>query len=116
MVASTEEILDLLRAGEDGRAEFKKVRLGDRGVLSPDIEALAGERVAFANAPGGGVFLEIADSGAVAGIAPSRVDAVERWIVNVATLRTASEGAVNVHVTSPRRERAGLDTPPPRAG
>ena len=54
-------------------------------MLSPDTEALAGELVAFANAAGGGVFLGVADSGAVAGIAPSHVDAVERWIVNVAT-------------------------------
>ena len=85
MFDTTEQILDQLRAGEDGRAEFKEVRLGDRGVLSPDTEALAGELAAFANAAGGGVFLGVADSGAVAGIAPSRVDAVERWIVNVAT-------------------------------
>ena len=55
------------------------MRLGDRGVLSPDTEALAGELVAFANGAGGGVFLGVADSGAVAGIPPSRVDAVERW-------------------------------------
>ena len=85
MFDTTEQILDQLRAGEDGRAEFKEVRLGDRGVLSPDTEALAGELVAFANAAGGGVFLGVADSGAVAGIPPARVDAVERWIVNVAT-------------------------------
>ena len=85
MFDTTGQILDQLRAGEDGRAEFKEVRLGDRGVLSPDTEALAGELVAFANAAGGGVFLGVADSGAVVGIAPSRVDAVERWIVNVAT-------------------------------
>ena len=85
MFDTTEQVLDQLRAGEDGRAEFKEVRLGDRGVLSPDTEALAGELVAFANAAGGGVFLGVADSGAVAGIPPSRVDAVERWIVNVAT-------------------------------
>ena len=77
MFDTTEQILDQLRAGEDGRAEFKEVRLGDRGVLSPDTEALAGELVAFANAAGGGVFLGVADSGAVAGISPSRVDAVE---------------------------------------
>ena len=48
------------------------MRLGDRGVLSPDTEALAGELVAFANAAGGGIFLGVADSGAVAGIAPAR--------------------------------------------
>ena len=80
-----DQILDQLRAGEDGRAEFMEARLGDRGMLSPDTEALAGELVAFANAAGGHVFVGVADSGAVAGIPPSRVDGVERWIVNVAT-------------------------------
>ena len=85
MFDATDEILNQLRAGEDGRAEFKEVRLGDRGVLSPDTEALSGELVALANAAGGGIFLGVADSGAVAGIPPSRVDAVERWVVDVAT-------------------------------
>ena len=28
------------RAGEDGRAEFKEVRVGDRGVLSPNTNTL----------------------------------------------------------------------------
>ena len=85
MFDTTDQILNQLRAGEDGRAEFKEVRLGDRGVLSPDTEALSGELVALANAAGGGIFLGVADSGAVAGIPPSRVDAVERWVVDVAT-------------------------------
>ena len=48
-------------------------------------EDLAGELVAFANAAGGTVFLGVDDSGAVAGIPPARLDAVERWIVNIAS-------------------------------
>lgn len=85
MFDTTDQILNQLRAGEDGLAEFKAIRLGDRGVPSPNTEDLAGELVAFANAAGGTVFLGVADSGAVAGIPPERLDAVERWIVNVAT-------------------------------
>ena len=53
MFDTLEQIRTQLRAGEDGRAEFKEVRFGDRSVLSPNTEELAGELVAFANAVGG---------------------------------------------------------------
>ena len=45
MFDTTDRILNQLRAGEDGLAEFKALRLGDRGVLSPNTEDLAGELV-----------------------------------------------------------------------
>ena len=85
MFESRDRILDQLRAGEDGRAEFKEVRFGNRGVVSLNTEELAGELVAFANAEGGVVFLGVDDSGAVRGIPPARIDAVEHWVLNVAT-------------------------------
>ena len=85
MFDTQEQIRDQLRAGEDGRAEFKEVRFGDRGVLSPNTEELAGELVAFANAEGGVVFLGVDDSGAARGIPPERWDSVEHWLLNVAT-------------------------------
>ena len=85
MFDTLEQIRDQLRAGEDGRAEFKEVRVGDRGVLSPNTEELAGELVAFANADGGVVFLGVDDSGAVRGIPPERWDPVEQWVLDVAT-------------------------------
>ena len=85
MFDTREEVLNQLRAGEDGRAEFKEVRLGDRGVISPDTEDAAGGLAALANAAGGVLFLGIDDSGAVRGIPPEHVDTVENWIVNVAT-------------------------------
>ena len=77
--------MNQLRAGEDGLAEFKAVRLGDRGVLSPNTEDLAAELVAFANADGGAILLGVDDSGAVEGIPPARLDAVEQWIANIAS-------------------------------
>ena len=52
MFDTREEVLNQLRAGEDGRAEFKEVRLGDRGVISPDTEDAAGGLAALANAAG----------------------------------------------------------------
>ena len=85
MFDTRDQILDQLRAGEDGRSEFKEVRFGDRGVLSPNTEELAGELVAFANAEGGVVFLGVDDSGAVAGIPLARMTIVEHWLLNVAT-------------------------------
>ena len=85
MFDTRDQLLNQLRAGEDGRAEFKEVRLGDRGVLAPNTQELAGELVAFANAEGGIVFLGVDDSGAVRGILPEQVDMVEQWLLNVAT-------------------------------
>ena len=85
MFDTLEQIRDQLRAGEDGRAEFKEARFGDRGVLSPNTEELAGELVAFANADGGVVFLGVDDSGAAHGIPPERWDSVEQWVLNAAT-------------------------------
>ena len=61
MFDTRDQILNQLRAGEDGRAEFKEVRFGDRGVLAPNTQELAGELVAFANAAGGVVFLGVDD-------------------------------------------------------
>ena len=85
MFDSREQITDQLRAGEDGYAEFKEVRFGARGVISPNTEDMAGELVALANAAGGVVFLGIDDSGTVQGIPTARINAVEQWVINIAT-------------------------------
>lgn len=80
-----DEVHDRLRAGEDGRAEFKDVRMGSRGVLSPNTEEVAGELVAFANADGGAIFLGVDDAGSVVGIPDDKLAVAEQWLVNVAT-------------------------------
>ena len=85
MFDTTEQMLEQIRAGEDGRAEFKELRLRERRVISPNSEDLAAELVAFANAEGGAVFLGVDDAGAVTGIPPDRLDLAEQWLVNVAT-------------------------------
>ena len=84
---SLEDIRQQLRAGEDGVAEFKEVRLGDHGVLDPNAESLAQEMVAFANSEGGTLFLGVDDRGGVRGIPSAGLPRVERWIINVATDR-----------------------------
>ena len=74
-----------LRAGEDGCSEFKELRFGPHGVLSPNSEDIASELVAFANADGGVVFLGVDDAGDVPGISPERLDGTEQWLLNIAT-------------------------------
>jgi predicted HTH transcriptional regulator len=85
MFDTLEEIQRQLGAGEDSRAQFKEVVLGDRGVRSPNTEELAGQMVAFANAQGGVIFLGVDDHGVVRGLPGDRIGAVESWVVNVAT-------------------------------
>jgi predicted HTH transcriptional regulator len=85
MFETLEAIREQLRAGEDAVAEFKEVRLGERSVISPNSEELAGEIVAFANAEGGAIFLGVDDAGIVRGIPDAALGIVETWVVNIAT-------------------------------
>ena len=85
MFETLESIRAQLQAGEDSLAEFKKVRLGDPGIASPNTEQFAGELVAFANADGGCVFLGVDDDGVVQGLPAESLGAVERWVADVAT-------------------------------
>ncbi len=85
MFDTLDEIHRQLAAGEDSRAEFKEVVLGDHGVRSPNTEDMAGEMVAFANADGGVIFLGIGDEGIVRGLPEHRIADIEHWVVQVAT-------------------------------
>ncbi len=85
MFDTLDEIERQLATGEDVRAEFKEVVLGDRGVRSPNTEDMAGEMVAFANAEGGVIFLGVDDVGIARGLAKDRLSDVESWVVNVAS-------------------------------
>jgi len=84
MFEAQDQILNQLRAGEDGVSEFKTLRFGRHGVVDPAAESMAGELVAFANAAGGTLFLGIGDDGVVEGVPKSRHEAVETWIANIA--------------------------------
>ncbi len=85
MFETTEEIVEQLLAGEDSFAEFKELRFGDHGVISPNTDDFAGEVVAFANAEGGVLFLGVADDGVIKGIPEEHLRRVEEWVVNIAT-------------------------------
>ena len=73
------------RWGKMATPSSREVRFGARGVISPNTEDMAGELVALANAAGGVVFLGIDDSGTVQGIPTARINAVEQWVINIAT-------------------------------
>ena len=85
MFDTADEILRQLSAGEDGRAEFKELRYGRRGVISPNTDDLAAEMVGFANAEGGTLFLGVDDSGTATAIPHVHLDVVEQWVINVAS-------------------------------
>lgn len=85
MFETTEEIVEQLLAGEDNFAEFKELRFGDHGVISPNTDDFAGEVVAFANAEGGVLFLGVADDGMIKGIPEDHLRCVEEWVVNITT-------------------------------
>ena len=87
MFDTADEILRRLRAGEDSRVEFKDLRFGRRGVVSPNTEDFAAELVAFANAEGGLLFLGVDDSGKPTGIPRDKLDLAEQWAINVAADR-----------------------------
>ena len=84
MFATADDIRRQLLAGEDSRAEFKRVDFRGRRIMGPDRESLAAGLVAFANAEGGTFFLGVDDSGTPTGVPRERLDIVEQWVVNVA--------------------------------
>jgi ATP-dependent DNA helicase RecG len=85
MFETLESIREQILAGEDSFAEFKELRYGDRSVVSPNPEDIAGEMVAFANAEGGALFLGVTDQGLIQGIPKERANIVENWAINIAS-------------------------------
>jgi len=85
MFETLEIIRERLRVGEDAFAEFKELRFGERSVIAPNTEDLAGELVAFANAEGGVIFLGVDDTGVVRGLPAPGLNLIENWVINVAT-------------------------------
>jgi len=85
MFETLEAIREQILAGEDSFAAFKELRYGERAVLAPSPEDIAGEMVAFANAEGGAIFLGVTGRGLIQGIPEERANIVESWIINLAT-------------------------------
>ena len=107
MFDTIDQILRQLSAGEDSRAEFKRVDIKGRTVRGPDRGNLAAGLVAFANAEGGTLFLGVDDSGTPTGIPRERLDLVEQWVVNIATdLCDPPIRPVSVRASSPTGSRS----------
>lgn len=103
MFDTAQQVEAQLLAGEDGRCEFKALRLTARGVQSLNAESVAGEMVAFVNAEGGALFLAVDDAGTPLGIPRERLDAVERWFVMQEGRPSTDKPAYAIGVRASRR-------------
>lgn len=76
-----DELLDMIRLGEDSGAEFKEVRFSGERVTAPSRDKLAREISAMANAKGGWLVLGVDDNPRkVLGIPVDRLDALNRFV------------------------------------
>ncbi len=76
-----EQLLDMIRLGEDSGAEFKEVRFSGDRVVGPSKERLAKEISALANAKGGWLVLGVDDkTRKVLGIPVGQLDALNRFV------------------------------------
>jgi predicted HTH transcriptional regulator len=81
MNLSTEQILDMIRLGEDSGIEFKEARFSGERVTDPTKDRLAKEIAAMANAKGGWLILGVEDKKRlILGIPLDRLDSLERFV------------------------------------
>ena len=85
MLDSPKALLDAIRLGEDSRLELKSVVFKGEKISGPQRDDLGAEMSAMANARGGVIVLGIGDRRReVLGIPIDRLDAVERYVVEIA--------------------------------
>jgi predicted HTH transcriptional regulator len=81
------ELLRAIGAGEDSFLEFKELIFeGRKMVAAGEGQApswLARQVCAFANSDGGVLVLGVADSSAIVGVEPDRIDEVLQFVINV---------------------------------
>ena len=81
MNLTTEQLLEMIRLGEDSGIEFKEVRFSGDRVTDPKRDHLAREIAAIANAKGGWLVLGVDDkTRKVLGIPLDKLDALERFV------------------------------------
>jgi predicted HTH transcriptional regulator len=83
MFDDPQTLLARMQLGEDSFLEFKEVLVKETRVTSPNVESIAAECTAFANAHGGVLLLGVKDSGEIAGIPGERLATVQTWIENL---------------------------------
>ena len=85
LMKSRMEIEEIIASGENYFVEFKELKLGSRGVISPNPKSFAAEMVAFANAHGGTLLLGVDDHGILTGVPLNQIKEIEEWVINVAS-------------------------------
>lgn len=86
MFATTSELLEKIRLGEDSVLELKAVRFRGKRITGPERKDLADELAAFANSRGGVCLLGVDDtSREIEGIPPERLDEVEGFVQEILT-------------------------------
>ena len=84
MFDSRKELQNKIRLGEDAFLAYREVRFAENRVQKQQLESLANELASFANSRGGVFVLGIDDkTHEVLGIPLDRLDAVERYVVEV---------------------------------
>jgi len=83
------ELLQAIAGGEDSYLELQEVVLAGRGAMGLEGERQASQRIArqvsaFTNTDGGVLALGVADSKAVIGIDPERMDDLQLFVLDVA--------------------------------
>jgi predicted HTH transcriptional regulator len=83
MFENPNELLQKIPLGEDSFLEFKEIEIKGQRVVNPNVESMAGECTAFANAYGGVILFGVKDSGEIIGIPPDQLSIVQQWIENI---------------------------------
>lgn len=86
MFATTSELLEKIRLGEDSLLELKSVHFRGKRITGPERKDLADELAAFANSRGGVCLLGVDDTGReIEGIPPEKLDEVEGFVQEILT-------------------------------
>ncbi len=91
------ELRQRLRLGEDSGWEFKQIEFSGDRPTSPRPDDLADEMAAFANANGGALLCGVSDAGAIQGMSPEQMAALDSLLVEVSTDKIEPSLRIHVH-------------------
>lgn len=91
------ELQQRLRLGEDSGWEFKQIEFSGDRPTSPRPDDLADEMAAFANANGGALLCGVSDAGAIQGMSPEQMAALDSLLVEVSTDKIEPSLRIHVH-------------------
>ncbi len=91
------ELRQRLRLGEDSGWEFKQIEFSGDRPTSPRPDDLADEMAAFANANGGALLCGVSDAGAIQGMSPEQMAALDSLLVAASTDKIEPSLRIHVH-------------------